>query len=326
MEDILKIKDLILESEEITIVSHYHPDGDTLGSQIALALGLEQLGKKTVLINKNPIPNYYQFLSNWQNIKPLDQIEKLSKIIICVDCATLERTGYDLFSFKKRESILINIDHHISNTNFAQLNWVDAQAASTAELIYDLLGLLQIKIDEKIATALYTGISTDTGSFLYENTTPTTHIVVADLLNRGANVNLVRTNYYENVSISKLKLLKYGLNNLFFAAEEKIAWITINRETFISSGASDGDAEGLINYIKNIAGVEIAIIFREISSEKIKVSMRSKTWVDVNKLASSFGGGGHPRAAGCIIFGQLDQVVEKVTASAMKSIAQGGAN
>jgi phosphoesterase RecJ-like protein len=312
MEDILKIKDAINKSKDLTIVSHYHPDGDALGSQIALALGLKQLGIEVTMINKDPVPDTYRFLEKWQSIKPLDNNIELTPVVIFLDCATLERTGYPKEKLLNGNPQVINIDHHISNNKFGHLNWVEPNAAATAELVYDLLGLLQVKIDKDIATALYTGISTDTGSFLYENTTATTHLVVSDLINRGADLNLLRLNYYENISLSKMNLLKYVLNNLNFTSDNKICWVPIKSDVFNSFNASDQDAEGLINYLKNITGVEIAIIFREITPEEVKVSFRSKKLVDVNLLAKEFGGGGHPRAAGCTINDELNRAIPLV--------------
>ncbi|MFZ5943658.1 MAG: DHH family phosphoesterase [Bacillota bacterium] len=324
MEDLQKIKDILLQSKKATIISHYNPDGDAIGSQIALGLGLKQLGIDVSLINKDRAPNYYSFLADWESIKPLNE-EDIYNTIVCVDCATMERTGYDAVELlREGKRVLINIDHHISNTNYADYNWVDHNAAATAELIYDLLGILQVKIDKDMANALYTGISTDTGSFLYENTTSTTHIVVSDLINRGADVNLLRLNYYENTSMSKIELVKHGLNNLSFAQDNKIAWITIGQQTFLSAQATDADAEGLINYVKGISGVEIAITFREIEHEKIKVSFRSKSIADVNELAAMFSGGGHPRASGCIFSGNMEDAVAKITSAAVKILAQGG--
>jgi len=325
MTDILKIKEVIKNSQKITIISHYNPDGDALGSQLALARGLEQLEIETNLVNKDPIPDSYHFLKNWECIKPIEEILNLTAVIICVDCATWERTGYLKEQLIGEKTIVINIDHHISNSNFGHLNWVDPNAAATAELIYDLLGLLQVKIDQIIATSIYTGISTDTGSFLYENTTATTHTVVSDLINRGADINLVRNNYYENINLSKINLLKYGLNNLSFTADNQICWAVLNKDVFNNANAADADAEGLINHLKNISGVEVAIIFRETPSDTIKISFRSKKWADVNQLASKFGGGGHPRAAGCTITGSLDSVVDEVINWIAQSIAQGGA-
>ncbi|NLW24740.1 MAG: bifunctional oligoribonuclease/PAP phosphatase NrnA [Clostridia bacterium] len=311
MNDLQRIMEVILQTKEVAIFSHYHPDGDTLGSQIALALGLEQKGINTKMINKDPFPSTFKFLADWQRIKPLEQFFELPDTLIFLDCATLERSGYADSSLY-RGKLTINIDHHISNDNFANLNWVDSTAAATSELIYDLLGLLQVKIDSEIATALYTGISTDTGSFLYENTTPTTHRVAADLINRGADVNALRKNYYESVSTGKLQLLKFALNNLCFTCNNQVVWIIIDEKTFQEAEATDADAEGLINYLKNIAGIEVAMVFRIYPDQRTKVSFRSKNWFDVNKIASLFGGGGHPRAAGCLLNSNLGESVSKV--------------
>lgn len=319
MEELLKIRDVLITNKEVAIVSHSNPDGDALGSQIALSLALNKLGVRTLLLNKDPVPPSYHFLPSKKKIKPLKTVEELPGVIIFVDCATLERTGYETEFSNKEGQVFINIDHHISNDKFADINWIEERAAATAEMIYDLIGLLSVKFDSDIATALYTGVSTDTGSFLYGNTTSTTHKIASDLIKKGADIGKLRTNFYENTSRARLKLLKTGLNNLFFAQNDEISWMAFTSSELKGAQALDSDGDGLINYVKNISGVEVALVFREIEPGKTKVSLRSKSWFDVNQLAANFQGGGHARAAGCVIEGNQQEIIKAVINKAQKS-------
>lgn len=324
MQELLKIRNVLTTNKEVAIISHSNPDGDALGSQIALSLALEKLGVQTLLINKDSVPPSFQFLPNREKIKPLDKIDQLPTVLIFVDCATLDRTGYDTEKLNNDGRVFINIDHHISNDKFANINWVEEKAAATSEMIYDLISLLQVKIDEDIATTLYTGISTDTGSFLYDNTTSTTHQVASDLINKGADISKLRVNFYENTSKGRLNLLKIGLNNLSFAQNDEICWMAFTYSEISNSNALDADGDGLINYVKNISGVEVALVFREIEPGKTKVSLRSKSWFDVNELAAYFQGGGHARASGCVIEGEQQEIIKRVISKAQKSFLKGG--
>lgn len=322
--EIQKIIDLLSKSKEVGIISHLSPDGDALGSQLALALGLEKINIKTTLINKDSVPKGLSFLPGSKKIKPLEELTHLPKVLVFVDCATLERSGYSEDEIDTSKTVIVNIDHHISNSNFGTYNLVKAKAAATAEIIYDLLSLLQIKVDIDIATALYTGISTDTGSFMYDNVTSTTHKVAADLIKYGADTSKVRVNFYENMSRGKVELLKLGLSNLNFSSDGRISWITYDLESFESLNLSSNDADGMISYVKNISEVELALVFKETEPNLYKVSMRSKSWFDVNELASLFDGGGHARASGCTIKGPLDEVVKKIVDAGEKIMLRGG--
>lgn len=320
--EIQKIINILSETKEVGIISHLSPDGDTLGSQLALALGLEKNKIKTKLINKDGVPENLSFLPGSKKIKPINKVKSLPEVLVFVDCATLERSGYNAEDIK--DKVTINIDHHISNSNFATYNLIKDSAAATAEIIYDLLSLLQIRIDTDIATALYTGISTDTGSFMYDNVTSTTHRVAADLIKYGANSSKVRVNFYENMSRAKVELLRLGLSNLDFSQDERISWIAYKLEDFDNLNLSYRDAEGIISYVKNISGVEVALVFIETEANVYKVSMRSKSWFDVNELALLFDGGGHVRASGCTIKGSLDEVVNKIVREGEKIMTRGG--
>lgn len=316
MQDLQKIIKILTTSEEISIITHTNPDGDAIGSQIALGLGLEQLGIKTYLYNKDKIPENFAFLTIYKEIKAIKNQEQILQNVVYLDCATQERTGYNLKNIRNS----INIDHHVSNDYFGDYNLVRPKAAATCEIIYDILNLLKVNITPEIATALYTGISTDTGSFVYDNTSPNTHKVAAALINNGAEKELIRMNIYENINREKLTLTKIALNKLSFFCSGKIALVVLNLDDYKNANASFSDGDGIVSTIKNIAGVEVALVFKEIEEKKYKVSMRSKKFLDVNEIAALFGGGGHAKAAGCTIEGDEKLSIKKVIKACMEKL------
>lgn len=302
----------------VAIISHEKPDGDCLGSQLALGLALDSMGKKVFFLNRDSIPTQYEFLPGNNRISDCLNEAIANSIVIFVDCADDSRAGFDGKLFK--DSIVINIDHHVSNNNFGNINWVDPDKAATGEMIYELIKLLNVEITPDIATCLYTAISTDTGSFIYSNTTAYTHQIAAEMLRYGAMHDSLRINYYENKPLSRLLLLQKSLQSLKIIENGTVAYMTLSLKDFQDAQAGDEDTDGLVNNIKSISGVETAILFREINHDTIKIGFRSKNWFDVNKLASHFGGGGHVRAAGATVKDSLDSCVEKVIAKAIDDL------
>ena len=305
-------------ADEILISSHINPDGDSIGSLIGLGLALESLGKKVTLLNQDPTPSMFQFLKGAERIRNLEDNIPIPETAVLVDCADLERVGAELAAQLKKAHCIINIDHHVSNAYFGHYNLVDPSAAATAEIILRLLPLLDVKLDQDMATALYTGIVMDTGRFQYANTTPATHKAVAFLLEKGVDLGQVQNRLFETCSLPSLRLIGEALRLLQLTPDGKIAWIEITRQLMLQTGTKPEHCEGIINYPRSLQGVEIALLFREINPEQIKVGIRSKRMVDVNGLACCFGGGGHERAAGCIISGKMREVVPQVLAEARK--------
>lgn len=307
--DIKKIVETIRKVPEVALFSHVSPDGDCLGSMLALGLALENNGKKVSYYNWDPIPANLRFLPGIEKINnSLDC--NCPQTIILVDCAEISRVELDK---KLLDSCyIINIDHHVSNDLFGDLNWVDSKASSTGEIIYALLKVLNVPINKEIATNLYTAIITDTGRFSYSNTTTKSFRIASELIKSGIDLVSINTKIFEQKSLSYIKLLYKALANLELLKNGKIAVITLSQEDFEQAGAEESLSEGLVNYARNIEDVEAAVLLKELDIRDIKVSFRSNNWLNVNQVAQRFGGGGHVRASGCTIKLPLAEAKEQI--------------
>ncbi|HHP51410.1 MAG TPA: bifunctional oligoribonuclease/PAP phosphatase NrnA [Moorella mulderi] len=320
MESIKAIARILLEAPYVGILSHDLPDGDCLGSSLALALALRARGARVVVINADPVPEAFRFLPGQDTIVSGKEIESPPPILVVLDSADLQRPGEGMEHLLASARIIINIDHHVSNTRFGHLNLVDVQASATAQLVYRLLKEMGLPISGEIATCLYTGLVTDTGSFQYENTTPEALRLAAELMELGADVATIREYLWERKPLASLKLLSLVLPTLNLAYGGEVAWMVVSQESLEKAGAGPEHVEGLVNYPRSLAGVEVAFLFRELSPRMVKVSLRSKKRVDVNRIASLFGGGGHRRAAGCVVEGSLEEVIPRVVAAAGEAL------
>lgn len=316
-----EIASFLRRQNEVSIFSHVNPDGDAIGSMCALALALEKLGVKVSLYNTYPIPKVYNFLTNAGQIRLYTGQEELAEVIVIVDSATLSRTDLDKYPQVLAGRTIVEIDHHLGNEGFGKYNYVCAEAVANCENVYQLIQALGTEIDEDIATALYLGLSTDSGSFKFDAVTAQTHRIAAELLEKGARMDLVRLYIYESVSPAKLMLEKYLYNNLNFTADGRIAWSALDKDILAESQADGNDIDGIVNIMKNIEGVEIAVLFRQ-REDGVKISFRSKTWVDVNKLANYFGGGGHMHASGATVNGPWAETIERVVEQAEAVIGE----
>lgn len=311
------IADAIRRSENTMICGHIMPDGDSLGSVLALGLSLEAMGKKVVMAGPDPIPAIYGFLPGVDRFQTGAPPEGIFDTLIVLDCSVPERLGKDYQELLKKETVIINIDHHAGPGIPGAYSYIDTSAAAVGEIIFDLLKLMQVSISAEAAINLYTAIITDTGSFQYDNVTPDTHRRIAELLELGVPVMQINTALHEENPVEALILLKEALHTLTLSPCGKVCWMTVTQEMLQNTGALDEHTEGLVNYCRSIKGVEVGLLFREISVETYKVSLRSKNNVNVNMLAAKFGGGGHPKAAGCVLKGSLRDVQEKVTREAV---------
>lgn len=302
----------LARAREVAIASHSVPDGDCIGSTIALARGLRQRGAAVTAVIGDPLPEMYSFLAGSERILLPGQVTSLPPLLVVVDCTDLDRVQEGFKAWRNKVERIINIDHHKSNTFFGDLNLVDEGAAATGELIYAILKELGIVVDSTMASALYTALVTDTGSFQYENCQAKTLRMAADLIDLGANIDLIREFLWESKPLLSIRLLAEVLPTLSLAYEGKVAWVVITREVMERLGAKPEHAEGLVNYPRSIAGVEVGLSFRELEPGVIKVGLRSKKLVDVNEIAAMFGGGGHKRAAGCTVYRPLEEAVKQV--------------
>lgn len=320
MNSLEELVGVINQYKDITVIGHINPDGDTLGSTLALGLGLQQLGKQVVMINEDKVPEVYQFLPGALDVvQPLEEYLK-DRLVIFVDCTDTRRSGESVANLLEKSSCVLNIDHHISNEMFGKYNYVDSQAAATGIIIWELLKQLKIKANSQMATCVYVALVTDTGSFRYSNTNAMCHLVAAELFQCGIDQETVNIELYEEVPLKGLELIKLGLKNLHVSADGKVAWIVFSQETMNKLEAGDEHLEGVVNYAKSVKGVEVGILFREVDNELTKVSLRSKSFVNVSQLAAHFGGGGHIRAAGCRVKEAIDLTVEKVVRAALEAV------
>ncbi len=309
----------IKDSKKILLTAHINPDGDALGSVLALHKALKSAGKATFPVIDDDFPTLYKFLDGWDEILKFgDQILEESKdeidLIIALDCGDVERFGRvsEYFDGKK----VINIDHHISNTAFGTLNMIDSNAASTGEMVYQIISIMGLEITKEIAEAIYTAIVTDTGQFRYTNTTSVTHQIAGDMINNGVDTAYMYEQIYQNTSKEKMLLSAKALSSLKLYFDDRVAVLRVTIDDIQKSGATGADTEGIINFGRDISTVEVAVLLKEHEKEKIKIGLRSKKYVDVATISQEIGGGGHVRAAGCTIYGNIDEaesiMIEKI--------------
>ncbi len=316
---ITRIIEGIRNSRTICIVGHIRPDGDCVGSQLGLALALRSEGKKVVCWNENFIPQKLKFLDPDGLFQKPRRGMKFD-CVIATDCASFERLGTAGACVNKRK-LLINIDHHESNTRYGDLNWVSAREPSCGELIFRLLKTARWPITKPIADCLFTAVSTDTGSFQYPTTRPGTFHVGAELVTRGANLAKICDEVYQSYPLPRARLLKHVYSHFHLTHDNRIAYLWLKKADFDRTGAAPDDTEGLIDHIRDIEPVVVACVFEEIEPELTRISLRSKNGkVNVNDIASQFNGGGHSAAAGARIPGKPLSVQRKVIAAIKKAL------
>jgi phosphoesterase RecJ-like protein len=301
--------ELLKAAKKLVIVSHVSPDGDTLGSSLALMHALHMLGKEVILNVDDDISTVYSFLpgiAEYRRFAPNESVD--ADLLVIIDASSADRAGNAMEVVQS--PAVLNIDHHKTNTRFADYLYLDSDAAATAEIIYSLLLEMGIKLTRDIATCIYEGIYTDTGSFKYSNTTSNTLKTAADLLNYGVNPSLISDNM-ELKSRSQVEMLRKVLETLTFLKDGKVAYIEIPLELYDHNIETDT----FISYPRYVEGVEIALLFKQVKENLTRVSFRSKE-IDVAKIALSFGGGGHKKASGCSIYAPLKEA-EKVILEAV---------
>jgi phosphoesterase RecJ-like protein len=312
----------LLEAKRIAIISHKNPDGDTLGSQLALGGALKELGKDVVLYNKDKVASKFNFIAGADQVAQYHDGMELPETVVFVDCAEPQLAGFTVEDDVLMGKTIINIDHHASNKHYGKWNYVISTAGANCQNIYHVIGAIGGTITKEIATALYTGLSTDTGNFMFDNVSSETLRIAADLKDIGANTDAVRLKLYESSSKKKIEMLKYILNNLHISADGQYAWSSISHQMIQELQPESTDIDGLINTIKDIEGVEIAILFRGVEANRTKASLRSKVWADVNQIAGMFGGGGHVRASGVSIDGDVEYAAALMEPAVLDIIRQ----
>lgn len=309
-----KLLEAIRAHQNFCVVGHIRPDGDCIGSQLAMTLALRNEGKEAVCWNQDPVPQKYRFLDPEGIVRPPKPGMKFD-CVIATDAANFDRLGTVGECVLERQ-ILLNIDHHESNTRYGNINWVSTKSPSSAELIYRLLRAGRFAITKPIANCLFTGVSTDTGSFQYPTTRPSTYHVAGDLVARGAELALICDEVYQSYPLSRAKLLKHIYSTFKLTDCNRIAYFWLRKADFARTGAESADTEGLIDHIRDIEPVVVACVFEEIEPELTRISLRSKSHlVNVSTIAAEFGGGGHSAAAGATIPGKHLSVQRRVVAA-----------
>jgi phosphoesterase RecJ-like protein len=305
IEEILQV---LRRGERFLICSHARPDGDAVGSMLAMGMFLEQLGKHADLASVDGIPKRHCQLPGAERIHAGQLVCGDYDAAILLECDGLERTG--LSGLEK--FFLINIDHHATGREYAGLNWIDSDAASVGEMVYRLVKAVGATITPQMATCLYTSVLTDTGGFCYGGTRASTFLLAGELVAAGADPIRIAQNVYFSTPISKLMLLGAALGNL--EREGRLAWLWVTSREMLRAGATEEECEGIVNYALCASGVEAAVFLHELPEGRVHLSLRSKGRVNVAEIAGRLGGGGHESAAGCTLPGPLARARDEVLA------------
>ncbi|MFV1994484.1 MAG: bifunctional oligoribonuclease/PAP phosphatase NrnA [Verrucomicrobiales bacterium] len=304
---------VIASHESFAVVSHLRPDGDAIGSALALGEGLHAIGKKVEIINEDGVPDALSFLPCSGRVKrPHEVVGFRPEVAFVLDTAAFSRVGEGVAAIIQGAGTLVNIDHHVSNPGFGDLVLVDSACPATGQIVYELIRALEMPLSEAARDNLWAAISTDTGSFQYPNTTARTFEIGAELIKRGVDVGAISQSLYESYPFRRIELLRELLNVLQISAGGKVASWTLTQEIIRRYRVEPGDSEGLIDIIRSVRGVVVAVFFEEMGEGKVRVSCRSKDpAADVGKICQKFNGGGHRLAAGARMSGEIEEVRER---------------
>lgn len=305
--------------ERFLLLSHVDPDGDAIGSLIALLLLLRRKGKKALAYDRDGVPEIYRFLKRSDQIVSTIPPSERFDVAIFLECPTLQRAGDECAPLLAKVPLWINIDHHMENSGYGHINIIDPGLCAIGQVVFDLFAAMQEPVDPASAEAIYAAIMTDTGSYKYANTTPRAHEISARLIEQGVNPHEIYQEIYENVNTSAALIAARAHSTL--EIEDGVSCITITRAMLEETGAKPEDTHDIISLGRGIKDVEVALLFRE-TEGGVKVSLRSRNHVNVNKIAVRFGGGGHLRAAGCTLEGDMKQAKEKIFAAVRGVLAE----
>lgn len=306
-----ELAEVIQSVNSIYLFPHIHMDGDSLGSSVSLCKAIKSMGKECFVIVEDKIPDNLLFLDNEYCISKFDTMQP-AELSICVDCSDAGRFPKRSELFAK-SSISMCIDHHRTSECSCDYNYVDGSAAATGQLVYRLILALGIKIDKEMGEALFAAITTDTGNFQYSNTSRATHEIIAELYDAGIDANKVSVELYENVRKERLMIENRALGTLRIFCEGQVAIAYVTQQMLKETGAMMEETENVVQQLRSMRGVEVAVFLKEMDSETVKVSMRSKKKVDVASIAAEFAGGGHVRAAGCTLHCNIEEAIEKLS-------------
>jgi bifunctional oligoribonuclease and PAP phosphatase NrnA len=307
-----RIIDAVRPRQRFVISSHSRPDGDSIGSQLAMAYALRELGKTVVVVNKDPAPGPILQFPGVSDIVIADQVTEQFDAAIIMECSDLARTGVSGLD----RSFVINIDHHPGNTGFGDINWFDSSAAACGEMVFELVRALGVRISAEIATHVYLAILTDTGSFHYSGITPRTFDICKQTLEAGVDPVQVARMVYDSSHLGRLKLFGAVLSDMQIDKSGRIAIVYVDHAMARAAGGTYEDTEGLVNLPLTVKEIEAVVFFKQEKDGEYRVSLRSKGDIDIGAVAKEYGGGGHKNAAGCTVTGGIDQLqkmlVEKI--------------
>ena len=307
-QPIAELLKLIQARSRFLVTAHARPDGDAIGSVLACAMLLQQLGKHADIVLADRVPLIYRTLPCADHIQQADTIRGDYDAVILLECDGIARSR--LRGLEGR--FLINLDHHASGRAFADYNWIDTGACAVGAMVYRLASAAGIRITAEMATCLYTAVLTDTGSFCYAGTHAQTFTLARDLVLLGADATRIAQDVYFSNPPSKVRLLGSALSTLH--TDGNLAWAWVTQANMERAGAAEEDCEGVVNYLIGIDGVEVAVFLRELPDRNFRLSLRSKGSVDVAHVAEQFGGGGHQNASGCTLPGPLSLAIERIVA------------
>ena len=317
---IREVAEAIERCDRFVVATHVRPDGDAIGSLLGMTFILRKLGKEADPYCQDSVPPAQEFLIGSGEIRRQIENPVTYDAAVLVDCGSFVRVGRHLADSIRGIPTLIDIDHHVNETPFGDVFWVDPSASSTCEMLYRLCKHLQVPLDAATATQLYTGILTDTGSFRFANTNHRVLQIAADLVTAGAQPAYIAEQIYESASPQGIQLLARMLTTVAFAADNRLATAELTQQMFNETATTPVDSEGFINHLRSVKPVELAMLFREDGDGKIHVSLRSKGDVDVATFAHRFDGGGHRRAAAFRIAGDLQTTRSRFTRQALNDL------
>lgn len=308
------------------LVLHEFPDGDSVGSNLAMSQALGKIGKAATVASPAGAPGRFSFLPGFDRIVELARLGRPLESFDCVfliDCSDPRRASLEPEDLS-RVRLVVNVDHHPSNTFFGGINYVEPKGSAAAEQVRLVIAEMGVPLDRDMALCLYVAVSTDTGGFRFDNTTAGTHRLAAELLDLGVQPGPVGELIHDTRTLSSLRLLEKMLGTLSFAAGGRIAWVTVSRKMLEECGATDDEVEGLVGYPRMIDFVDLCFLLQEMPDGTVRVALRSKKDIDVGAIAENLGGGGHRKAAGCQLAGGLEAALARVLEESKKALAGAG--
>ena len=310
--EIPRIVEALRVGHRVVLSSHARPDGDSIGSQLAMAYALRAMGKEAIAVNADPAPPPLMAFPGVPDIRIASSVDGAFDAAIVMECGDLKRTGVSGLD----RFFVINIDHHPGNSGYGQLNWFDPSAAACAEMVYDVVGALGVPLTREIATHVYLAILTDTGSFHYSGISPRTFDICRECVVAGVDPVLVARSLYDSNNMGRLKLFGAVLGAMRIDPTGRIAIVYVDHEMARAAGGADEDTEGLVNLPLTVKEIEAVVFFKQEKGDEYRVSLRSKGDIDIGVIAKAYGGGGHKNAAGCTISGPVEELqktlVEKI--------------